>query len=261
MTWFEAMRRLRSQNTLCRLRPPIGAPSVMPCVSLRVGVLAVCVVLCGVTLVLRGGTQSFGLSDPSSGAPSGVAVGGVALSLASPPAPYRVGSPIWIDTEVRNMTSEPIDLMRYMSSAVVNVIDLQTGRALAPSAAWRDCLDVTSSPNWFEIPEGQSHFGALRLDRCFQGLAPGIYSVQVMITMAAGRLITQNWCRDPDYAGIKLVDDLAGVLPLRSPVEWQSAIYEGPPAETTVGPVSHGFALALNVAPTRDDSALRCMRR
>lgn len=214
----------------------------------------------------RDGQPAFGLSDPSSGAPSGAPVAGAALSLASPSAPYRVGSPIWIDTEVRNLTPGPIDVRSYMRSLDVKVTDLQTGRTLEPLAAWAHCLDVLVSPNVFEIRKGQSHFAALLLDRCFRNMTPGIYSVQVAMKMTTRRVDPEvaSWMPIPE----RFFDPEAGtwtpitlesnslkirMLPLRSPVEWQSAIYEGPPAETAAGPASHGFALALTVDSSGND--------
>ena len=202
----------------------------------------------------RDSTPAFGSSDPSSGAPSGTAVGGAALSLAPPPAPYRAGSPIWIDTEVRNLAPGPIDVMQYMSSLDVKVTDLQTGRTLEPLGKWGDCLDILPSPNWFEIPKGQSRFGALRLNRCFQSMTPGIYSVRVVMSMTTGRF---DYTRVGTKTPITLESNSLKirVLPLRSPVELQSAIYEGPPAETATGPAADGFALALTVGSTGNDLA------
>jgi hypothetical protein len=117
--------------------------------------------------------------NPSGDTPTGPPIGGLALSLLPYRSVYRLGSPIWVVAELRNLSGQGMQLGNlFMGNYEINVVDLSTGRAIPYYPNWQMRIDAFTGLGGVVMFEKWSHYGALRLDRLLQITQPGTYSVR-----------------------------------------------------------------------------------
>lgn len=121
-------------------------------------------------------------NDPSHASASGPIKSGLSLSILEPAAAnvYRVGSPMWVTTEIRNTTPGEIGLLFvFPGSYRMEMMDLQSRRWLPIAKDWMDRLDAFSGSFGSEnLAKERSHLQAIRLDRLFNIVTPGRYLVR-----------------------------------------------------------------------------------
>src|SRR5579863_830964 len=190
-------------------------------------------------------------SDPSQPSASGPTEHGVALSILTPAAAnvYRVGSPIWITTAIRNATPGEIGLIfLFADSYTMEITDLRSGRRLPLAQDWADRPDAFSgSFGSRNVPKGESHFQAIRLDRLFKIATPGRYLVRATATFDVQ---PESATPSPPRAHVALRSNplQIDVLPPRSPTPISTQgpqVYEAEPGQQLAGRASNGFALSL----------------
>lgn len=221
-------------------------------VPLRVILIAFCSLLVGrATPVLAQGPPVAATwngtplhSDgPSLITPSGPPVGGTALAISNWTGLYRIGLPIWVRVEVRNLTPAYISLPDINPrSWDVEVTNLQTGQKFeGTSLVWLDAF--SGGFGGFYIQRGQSHFAAIRIDRLFNVTAPGRYAIRVALTPGAQATSVQPTTVVALHSNPLTIDVLpawSGNALARSPTVRENAQSQEP-----AGASSHGFALSL----------------
>lgn len=196
------------------------------------------------------GPPSFAYSDPSSSTAAGPPASGVALSIAKPGTPLRIGSPMWLVIELRNLTPTYIVLKNMdPRSYRLEVANLETGRSLPLTSDWNQRIDwVSGGIGMVGIPKRQSHFGGIRIDQLFNIATPGRYTVRVSISTAVEPMSTMHPVSQLP-AVLQSNSLKIDILPARAPNQaapGNSTVYEDVTGEGPAGPASHGFALGLN---------------
>lgn len=104
-------------------------------------------------------------------------ISGLALTIGSEAAATSEGQPIWIDVELHNLSSSPVNVygVNISGSYEYKVVNTVTGAVVPPLAT----PDYHESPGGVYMPAfipGQSMFARVRLDDLYS-LAPGTYFV------------------------------------------------------------------------------------
>ena len=194
------------------------------------------------------------MSDASSTTAAGPAAKGSALSISSKTPWVRAGTPMWITTELRNTGSDELDVTGLdMFSYDITLIDLATHKALAPFPNWQMQLSAfAGGMGSLIVPAGESHFGALQLDRFFPLDHTGDYSLQVGLRVKTWRsgIARTHGLVPAEFGPVVLRSNVMTlhVIGPRAPGRGTNGFGnagEGEIADTRAGSVSHGFALSL----------------
>lgn len=190
------------------------------------------------------------LNAPSSHNPAGPPRDGLALSLAAVPGYYRIGSPIWVTGEIRNVSSQMLSgrLWPAATAAFDFTITPAAGGPPAARTGSGDLLQSVALWNSFIIPPGSSKFFAVRLDKIYQLSAPGQYFVHLDTNdVSLGASIDRP---NVGLHAVPLASNTIAInlLPPREPgpgAPHPNSVYEGVPTTNSAGKPVRGFALSL----------------
>lgn len=184
----------------------------------------------------------------------------LALSLAVVPGYYRVGSPIWVTGEIRNVSNRMLSGRQWpvTTSAFNFTITPPNGGARVARTESADSLPsaVVELGGPFAIPPGSSKFFAIRLDKLYDLSAPGPYFVH----LDASDVSLETSITRPGV-GLHVVPLSSNtitinVLPPRQPGPGSprpNSVYEDAPTANSAGKAIGGFALSLPAYPSVAD--------
>jgi hypothetical protein len=197
--------------------------------------------------------------NASGDAPTGPPIGGLAVSLQPYRSVYRLGSPIWVVAELRNLSGQGLQLgSLFMGNYVINVVDLSVGRAVPLYRNWQMRLDAFTSLGGVAMPAKWSHFAGLRLDRLVQINRPGTYSVRV--TVRCGLRLDDGSVQLPSSTEFQSNTITIQVEPPGFPIataQWSSGRPPSPSRKTPAGAVAGAFALAVSPAQSKIELGTR----
>jgi hypothetical protein len=186
--------------------------------------------------------------NASGDAPAGPPIAGLAVSLMPYRSVYRLGSPIWVVAELRNLSGQGVQLgSLFMENYELSVIDLATGRAVPLYPNWQMQLSAFTSLGGVAMPAKWSHYAGLRLDRLAQINRPGSYSVQATVT--CGLWLDDGSVQLPSSTKFQSNVITIRVVPPGYPIpaspQWSSGRPASSSHATPAGPTSDDFALAV----------------
>lgn len=193
------------------------------------------------------GEPIFGVSDPSGNGPSGRAVAGVALALSRWSNFYRAGTPAWVIAEVRNLSPGYIGVLNVDPRRfAVELTDLHTGVTVERTALG-EMTAFSGAFFGYGIPQGQSHFASIRIDRLFGNIAPGPYALRA--AMAADVQPVPISPNSQTHALLKSNALTIYIFPAWTPAKARYGgpplVYEDAPGDSPAGASARGFALSL----------------
>jgi len=198
--------------------------------------------------------------NASGDTPTGPPIAGLAVSLMRYRSVYRLGSPIWVVAELRNLSGQGLQLgSLFMGNYVISVVDLSTGRAVPLYRNWQMRLDAFTSLGGVAMPAKWSHFAGLRLDRLVQINRPGTYAVRV--TVRCGLRLDDGSVQLPSSTEfqsnvITIAAEPPG-FPIAASLQWSSGRPPSSSQKTPAGPVTDGFALAVSPAQSKIELGAR----